>query len=43
MPVILVSSWQIMPQFELLWTGDVNIDASFFLIAILLCVIRMRH
>ena len=40
---ILISSWQIMPQFELLWTGDVNIDASFVLIAILLCVIRMRR
>ena len=32
-----------MPQLDLLWTGDVNIDASFFLIAVLLCVIRMRH
>ena len=37
-------SWEIMPQLDLLWTGDVNIDASFFLIAVLvlLCVIRMR-
>ena len=43
MPHILISSWEIMPQFELLWTGDVNIDASFVLIAILLCVIRMRR
>ena len=25
-------SWEIMPQLDLLWTGDVNIDASFFLI-----------
>ena len=43
MPHILISSWEIMPQFELLWTGDVNIDASFVLIGILLCVIRMRR
>ena len=36
-------SWLIMPQFDLLWTGDVNIDASYVLIAILLCVVRMRR
>ena len=35
-------SLEIMPQLDLLWTGDVNIDASFFLIAVLLFVIRMR-
>ena len=35
-------SWEIMPQLDSLWTGDVSIDASFVLIGILLCVIRMR-
>ena len=43
MPHILISSWEIMPQFDLLWTGDVNIDGSFFLIAVIVCMIRMRR
>ena len=43
MRTILISSWEIMPQFDLLWTGDINIDASFFLIAVIVFMIRMRR
>lgn len=38
----LNSSWVIMPQSQLLWTGDLNIDSSVAVLGILLVIIRMR-
>ncbi len=36
-------SWEIMPQLDLLWTGDLNIDCSILVLVILLGVICIRR
>lgn len=38
----VLSSWEIIAQMDVFWTGDLNIDCSALILAILFCIIRTK-